>query len=62
MVVFWVLMGLSGNFTIRARKYRSDDKHSTVRLADTDYLEACDSILQIGDILSRNEVKEEFHS
>lgn len=35
---------------------------NTVRLADTDYLEACDSILQIGDILSRNEVKEEFHS
>ena len=42
LAIFWVVIGLSENFTLRAPKCRYDDKY----LAENDYSEACDSIFQ----------------
>ena len=53
LTVFWVVMGLSEDLSVRALKCRSDDKHHKI----SNDSEACESILQIGHILSRNEVK-----
>lgn len=46
-------MVLREDFTVRARKRRSDNK----RLAKNDDSQACDVFLQIGHLLSRNGVK-----
>ena len=51
--IFSVVMELSENFTVeRNRKCRS--MISTIRLVENNNLEACYSILQIGDYLGRN--------
>ena len=42
MASFWVVIGLSGHFTVKVPKYRSDNKHSK-SLAKNDDLEAFDS-------------------
>ena len=56
LVIFWVVMGLSESFTIKAQQCRSE-MISTVRLVENDYSEPCDSVLQIGHLLGSNGVK-----
>ena len=53
LVIFWVVLVLSEDFTVRARKRRSDNK----RLTKNDDSQVCDVFLQIGHLLSRNGVK-----
>ena len=59
LVFFLVLTRFSEISTVRAPNWRCDDKQE--KQAKKDYYEASDSLLQIGHLLSRNRVQQEFH-
>lgn len=55
LAIFWFVRGLSGDFSVRAPKYRADDNHH--KKTEDDDLEECDSMLLFGHVLGYNGVK-----
>ena len=53
LAIFWLVMRLSEDFTVRASICLRDEKHHK----ENDNSETCESILQNGHFLRRNSVK-----
>ena len=58
--IFFVVIALSDNFTVRAQTVVL--MVSSIAVAENDESEACDIIFQNGHLISRNLVKKNFHS
>ena len=58
--IFCVIMGLTDNFTQELQSVVL--MVSTIGVARNDKSEACDNIFQTGHLMSRNLVKQGFHS
>ena len=58
--IFFVVIALSDNFTVRAQTVVL--MVSSIAVAENDESEACDIIFQTGHLISRNLVKKKFHS
>ena len=54
LAIFWFVR-LSGDFSVRAPKYRADDNQH--KKTEDDDLEECDSMLLFGHVLGYNGVK-----
>ena len=59
-VIFFVVIALSDNFTVRAQTVVL--MVSNIAVAANDESEACDIIFQTGHLISRNLAKKNFHS